>query len=146
MEHPERPAEAVARDVIAHLQQSVQALMDGDRVLPADGSSLQMLLERALQGLTAEDAPAARAGIEAFIDRAQALIAAGVLEAADGRPRIAAAAALGALLPSAGGTDLKPRRRHGDPSGDNVARPQTDRTTGTGAERRPPLAERQTER
>jgi hypothetical protein len=146
MEHPERPAEVVARDVIAHLQQSVQALMDGDRVLPADGSSLQTLLERALQGLTAEDAPAARAGIEAFIDRAQALIAAGVLEAADGRPRIAAAAALGALLPSADGTDLKTPRRRGMPPVDNVARPQTDHTSEAGAEHRPPLAERKTKR
>ena len=47
----------------------------------------------------------AQAGIEAFIGWAQALIEAGVLAAADGRPRIEAAAALGALLPSAGGTD-----------------------------------------
>ena len=48
----------------------------------------------------------AQAGIEAFIGWAQALIEAGLLAAADGRPRIEAAAAMEALLPSADGTDL----------------------------------------
>jgi hypothetical protein len=58
MENPDRPAVVVARVVIAHLQQSVQALMDGDRVLPADGLSLLATLDRALEGLTDEDGPA----------------------------------------------------------------------------------------
>src|SRR5216684_362896 len=101
MEQPDRAAADDARAAMAHLQQSVQALIDGDRVLPGDGASLLATLDRALEGPTAADAPAARAGIEAFIGRVQALIEAGVLEAADGRPRIEAAAALGALLRSA---------------------------------------------
>jgi hypothetical protein len=116
MEHPERPAEVVARELIAHLQQSVQALMDGDRVLPADGSSLLAALDRALAGPGGESVSAARAGIEAFIGRVQALIDAGVLEAADGRPRLEAAAALGTLLRSAAGTDLETRSWRGDTS------------------------------
>ena len=175
MQPPERPGEVVASEVIAHLQRSVQALMDGDRVLPADGSSLLATLDRALAGPDGESAPPgtreaggslrprgpapplrgsppptqwvdAQAGIEAFIGWAQALIEAGVLAAADGRPRIEAAAAMGALLRSAGGTDLNTCRRQGAPPGDNAAPPQTDRLTEAEAERRPPLAERKTER
>jgi hypothetical protein len=106
MEPPERPAEVVASEVIAHLQQSVQALMDGDRVLPADGLSLLATVDRALGGPNGASAAAARAGIAAFIGGVQALIKAGALAAADGRPRIEAAAALGALLRSADGIDL----------------------------------------
>jgi hypothetical protein len=116
MEHPERRAEVAARDTIAHLQQSVHALMDGDLVLPADGSSLLAALDRELAGPNGESAAAARAGIEAFIDWVQALIAAGVLEAANGRRRIEAAVALRALLRSADGTDPETRRRRGDTS------------------------------
>jgi hypothetical protein len=105
MVHLEKPADLAAREVIAHLQQSVHALMDGDRVLPADGSSLLAALDRALAGPNGESVSAARAGVEAFIGRVQALIDAGVLEAAEGGPRIEAAAALGTLLRSADGTD-----------------------------------------
>jgi hypothetical protein len=143
MERPERPAEGVASEVIARLQRSVQALMDGDRVLPADGSSLLATLDRALAGPDSVSA-AARAGIEAFIGWAQALIEAGVLAAEDGRPRIEAAAAMGALLRSAGGTAVETRRRQGMPPEDNAALPQTSRTTEAEAERCPPLAERKT--
>jgi hypothetical protein len=105
MEQPDSAAADGARAAMAPLQQSVQALIDGDRVLPADGSSLLALLERALEGLGAENARAARPGIEAFIGRVEALIEAGMLEAADGHPQIEAAAALAALLPSAEGSD-----------------------------------------
>jgi hypothetical protein len=105
MEHSERPALVVARVVIAHLQQSVRALMDPDRILPADGSSLLATLDQALAGSNCQSDSAARAGIEAFIGRVQALIDAGVLDPADGCPRIEAAAAMGALLRSADETD-----------------------------------------
>jgi hypothetical protein len=116
MAHPERPEGVASRVVIAHLQQSGQALMDGDRVLPDDGSSLLAALDRALAGPDGDSASAARAGIEAFIGWVRALVDAGVLEATDARPRIEAAAARGALLRSAGGTDLETRRGQGDSS------------------------------
>jgi hypothetical protein len=113
MERAESPGVRDARTRITQLQQSVQAVMDGDRILPADGSSLLALLDQSLEGLTDKDAPAvpplgpgsravggarrkARAGIEAFTGRVQALIEAGVLDAADGRPWIEAAATMGA--------------------------------------------------
>jgi hypothetical protein len=98
MEHSERPPLVVAQVVIAHLQQSVRALMDEDRVLPTDGSSLLAALDRELAGPNGESAAAARAGIEAFIAQVEALVDAGVLEAADGHPPIEMAVALGALL------------------------------------------------
>jgi hypothetical protein len=105
MERAESPGVREASTRITHLQQSVQAVMDGDRILPADGAALLVILDQALEGLTDEDTPAvpplgpgsralggaprkARAGIEAFTGRVQALIEAGVLEAADGRPWI----------------------------------------------------------
>ena len=94
MRHPDRPAVVVAAEAIATLQQRVLAWMDADRVLPADGSSLLALLERTLEELTRENAAAARAGIEAFTGRVEALVEAGLLEAADGHSRLAASAAL----------------------------------------------------
>jgi hypothetical protein len=94
MEQPDRAAADGARAALAPLQQSVQALMDADRVLPADGSSLPAMLDRALEGLTRENASAAWAGIEAFIAQVQALIQAGVLEAADGRQPLEMARAI----------------------------------------------------
>lgn len=105
MEHTDHRTEADTRIGIEHLQQSVQGWMDGDRVLAADGSSLLALLERALAGLTAKNPSAARAGIEAFIRRVEALIEAGLLEARDGPARIEAAAAMTALLCSTIGAD-----------------------------------------
>jgi hypothetical protein len=85
MEHPDSAAMEDAGAAIASLQQCVLVWMDGDRVLPADGSSLLAALEWALAGLTGENALAARAGIVAFIGRVEALIDAGVLDAVDGR-------------------------------------------------------------
>jgi hypothetical protein len=105
MQHPEKPAEVAARDVITHLQQSVHALMDADRVLPEEGLSLLATLDRALAGPSGASATSARSGIAAYSDWVQALIDAEVLDAAEGRPWIAAAAALGAGLPKAEGTD-----------------------------------------
>jgi hypothetical protein len=116
MEYPERPAEVAARDVIAHLQQSVQALVDGDRVLPDEGLPLLAALDRALAGPNGERVAAAQGGIMAFVGWVQTLIAAGLLEAADGLPRIKAAAALEALLRSADGIDPEADRRCGDRS------------------------------
>jgi hypothetical protein len=114
MEHPDSAAAEGARAAIAPLHQRVLGWMDADRVLPADGSSLLAALERALEGWTGEDPAAARAAIAAFIRRVEALIAAGVLEAEDGRARIEAAAAMAALLRSTMGTDLETRRRRRD--------------------------------
>jgi hypothetical protein len=94
MKHPDSAAAEGARAAIASLQQSVQAWMDADRVLPADGSSLLAALERALEGLTVQNPAAARAGIAAFIGRVEALIEAGALEAADGRRPLQTARAL----------------------------------------------------
>jgi hypothetical protein len=89
-------------------------LMDRDQVLPADGASLLAALDRKLSEPGGESATAARAGIEAFIGWMQALVEAGVIEAADGHARIEAAAELGALLPTADGTDPETRTRRGD--------------------------------
>jgi len=103
MEPSDRPTVMDACELIAHLRQSVQAVMDGDRVFPADGSALLALLDGAQEGLADQDAPAVPplepashavggaqeepwARLEAFIARVQALIESGVLDAADGRP------------------------------------------------------------
>lgn len=98
MVQPERPAEVTARDAIAHLQQSIHGLMDADRVLPADGSSLLVALEQALEGVTGENPSSARAGIVAFIRRVEALIDAGAIEAEEGRRPLGTADALLAVL------------------------------------------------
>jgi hypothetical protein len=99
------PAPVEAGAVIAQLRQRVRVWMDGDRVLPADGLSLLATLDRVQAGLAGEDAPAARAGIAAFVSQVQALIEARVLAAEDGHPPIEAASAMVALLDSAGGAD-----------------------------------------
>ena len=106
-----------ARTLIAQLQQRVQGQIDGDQVLPDDGSSLLALLNRAREALSLEHTAAARAGIEAFISRVLALIEVGALDVADGRLLIEAAAPLRAGLPSEGGTSSEPRRGPGDSSG-----------------------------
>ena len=116
MEHADRPAVVVARIVIGHLRQSVQAWMDEDRVLPAEGSSLLAALDRALAGPNGDHAGAAQVGTKEFIDWAQARIEAGVLPAADGHPRIAVAAALGALLRGAEGAASGDTNPAGDPA------------------------------
>jgi hypothetical protein len=82
MEHPDRATAERARAVVAQFQQNVQAWMDADRVLPADGLSLLALLDRALAGGAGAGAVAAEAAIEAVIGRVEALIEAGALEAA----------------------------------------------------------------
>ena len=94
-------SEIVAMDM---LRQQLQGLVDADLVLLEDGQCLLTTLEQAQEGLTGQDAPAARAGIEAFIGGVQALIAAGALATGDGQAPIEAAAALAASLPSTGGT------------------------------------------
>jgi hypothetical protein len=94
MEHPDSAAAEQARAAVAQLQQSVQAWMDADRVLPADGLSLLTMLDRALAGRTGASAAAARAVLETVIGRAEGLIEAGTLEAADGRRALATARAL----------------------------------------------------
>jgi hypothetical protein len=87
-EHSQAPAPAVAHDVIAQVRQSVQVWINGDQVLPADGSFLLAALDQARAGLTSADAPGARAGIERFVGQVQALIEAGTLEASDGHSSI----------------------------------------------------------
>lgn len=105
MERSGGPAVRDATRLIAPLQQGVLAWTDADRVLPAEGSLLLAALERTLEGLTGENPLAARAGIEAFIGRVEALIEAGLLDGADGNCSLHAAAALAALLPGADGSD-----------------------------------------
>jgi hypothetical protein len=83
---------------IAPLQQSVLGWMDADRVLPADGSSLLVALERAREGLTGDNPSAARAGIVTFIRRVEGLIDAGAIEAVEGRLPLETADALLAVL------------------------------------------------
>jgi hypothetical protein len=94
MEHPDRQGAADARSVIAQLRQRVQVWIDGDLVLPADGSALLAVLDRALEGLANGDRPGAQAGITAFVGQVQALIAAGLHEIGDDHLLIEAAAAL----------------------------------------------------
>jgi hypothetical protein len=80
MEYPDGAAED-SRLLIAPLRQLVQGWIDGDRVLPADGARLLALLE----GLAGAKGAPAQAGNKAFIDGVQALIEAGLLDAAEGR-------------------------------------------------------------
>src|SRR5690242_4158766 len=102
MEYPEQRDVTDARMLIAHLQQGVQGRIDGDQLLPADGSSLLALLERAMEGLSVRNTGVAREEIEAFMRRVQALIDGGIMDVADGRPLIEAAAPVRVWLPSAG--------------------------------------------
>jgi len=108
--HSLSPAPVEAGVVIAQLRQRVRVWMDGDRILPADGSLLLAALDSALAELTEEHAPAARAGIEQFVGQVEALIKARVLEASDGHPPIEAATLLIAGLPRAGATDAETDR------------------------------------
>ena len=94
-QHSRPPALFEAAAAIAQLRQSVQVWMDGDRVLPADGSLLLTTLDRVQAGLAGEDAPGVGAGIAAFVGQVQALVQAGVLAAEDGHSPLAAAAAMG---------------------------------------------------
>jgi hypothetical protein len=114
MKHPDRHGATDACAVIAHLKRCVQAWIDGDRVLSADGSFLLAALDRALEGLAGEDPGGMQAGIETFTHRVQVLIDAGVLGEGDGQPQFEAAALLVASLLSAGATDGEARRRLDD--------------------------------
>jgi hypothetical protein len=104
MEHRPNPETSGLSTLIAHLQASVQAWIDSDRVLPADGASLLATLDQIQAGLAGaggeERAPgaAAQAGITAFVDQVQALIAAGLLEIGHDHPLIEARDA-GCLAP-----------------------------------------------
>jgi hypothetical protein len=110
MEHPDNPVAMGDRTMIAHLQRSVQAWIDSDRVLPADGSALLAALDRVQEELadgdSEERAPgaAAQARIAAFVDQVQALIAAGLLEI-DNDPPLIEARGAGCLAPE------RPRKR-----------------------------------
>ena len=79
MEHPDRATAERAGAVVAQLQQSVQAWLDADQILPADGQSLLAMLDFALTGRVGASAAAASAMIEAVIERTEALIEAGTL-------------------------------------------------------------------
>jgi hypothetical protein len=102
---PLAPVEAAA--LIARLRQRVRIWVDGDRVLPADGSCLPTTLEQALAGLTQADARTARAGIERFVGQVQALVEAGVLEISDAHSTIETGALLIARLSSAGAAETR---------------------------------------
>src|SRR4051794_40955999 len=104
MEHPHGPVVVVARVVIAHLRESVQIWLDGDRILPEDGAAPLTTLDRVLESVNREDARAARAGMEALIGRVETWIETGALEAADSHPPLEIAVALGALLQGAPAT------------------------------------------
>jgi hypothetical protein len=93
MEHPDRATAERARAVVAQLQQSFQAWMDADQILPADGQSLLAMLDLALAGRAGASAAAAGAVIEAVIERTEALIEAGTLEVAHGRGALESARA-----------------------------------------------------
>jgi hypothetical protein len=143
---PSPPATAVDAAAIARLRQSVRAWIDGDRVLPVDGSILLASLDQALVGLTEKQVPAARAAIEQFAAQMEALIGAGGLEASDGHPPIEATALLIAGLPSAGATDAETDRRRED-SSRAQSRPAAEHSlTHSGHERRLSRSERNTER
>jgi hypothetical protein len=105
MEHPADSVAPSASSVIAHLRESVQAWIDSDRVLPADGAALQSTLDQLQEGLAGEDAPVAQAAMQSFIRRVQELMQAGLLVAADHPPPLEAAAMLIEGLPATGGID-----------------------------------------
>lgn len=94
MEYPDRRSAAGARGVIANLQQRVVGWIDGDRVLPADGSFLLAMLEQAREGLAGSNPLAAQQGIKAFMGRVQSLIEEGALPATDDCLSLEAARAL----------------------------------------------------
>lgn len=79
---------------IEALRQQLQGLVDADVVLPADGQWLLAALEQTMMGPSGQDALVARAGIEAFLGRVQALIDSGVLAVSDGRSSIEMASTL----------------------------------------------------
>ncbi|MHB0936220.1 MAG: right-handed parallel beta-helix repeat-containing protein [Armatimonadota bacterium] len=86
------------QDAILDLQQAVQALIDAGVQLPADGKSLQVKLQYALDCLTAGDLDGARGAIGAFINQVQAFLQVGKLTQAQADALLAAANAILAML------------------------------------------------
>lgn len=68
---PSQSPAPVDATVIAQLRQSVRIWMDGDQILPAEGSFLLAALDQILAELTHADAPT-RAGIERFVEQVRA--------------------------------------------------------------------------
>jgi hypothetical protein len=89
---------------ICRVRQQVERFIDADLLLPEDGQRLLEALDDALAEGSGARA-AARAATAAFVDRVQALIAAGVLSAGQGQPSIEVAMTLVAGLARAGSTD-----------------------------------------
>jgi hypothetical protein len=83
---------------IGRLREQIVGLADADCVRAEDEGALLSALDAALGQLVAGDLPAARAGMERFVARAEGLIAARVLAASEGDPLLAAARALLAAL------------------------------------------------
>jgi hypothetical protein len=83
---------------IGRLREQIVGLVDADRVRVEDEEALLSALDAVLLALVAGDLPAARAGLEQFITKAQGLMAAGVLAAPEADPPLAAARALLATL------------------------------------------------
>jgi hypothetical protein len=110
MEHPDSPVARGPSALITHLQESVQAWIDSDRVLPADGAALLAALEHLQAELLGADAPAAQAGIAKFVDQVQTLIAAGLLEIGSNHS-LFEARDVGCLAPARRGTDEETRGR-----------------------------------
>ena len=79
---------------IGRLREQIVGLADADCVRPEDGEALLAALDAALLALVAGHMPAARAGLERFVARAEGLIAARVLAASEGDAPLAAARAL----------------------------------------------------
>src|SRR5260370_2095280 len=69
---------------IGRLREQIVLLGDADGVRPEDEGLLLSALDAALGELLAGDMPAARAGIERFIEEVRRLIEAGVLAGQDG--------------------------------------------------------------
>jgi hypothetical protein len=101
---------------IGQLRQRVQILIDGDKVLPVDGSFLLTVLDRALDGFSGAGETAGRAAIGTFASRVWGLMEAGPLAAEDGKPLLEAAARLGGGLTVASDVEPQTNRRLGDSS------------------------------
>jgi hypothetical protein len=102
-EHPTSHA-ADAPAVLAPLRRRVQAWIDSDRILPADGAALLAALDRLQAALASEDAPAVQAGVERFVGQVQMLIEVRGLAAEEGRQPLEMAMTMLAWLPAAPST------------------------------------------
>ncbi|MHB0936221.1 MAG: right-handed parallel beta-helix repeat-containing protein [Armatimonadota bacterium] len=86
------------QDAILDLQDAVQALINAGVQLPADGRSLQVKLQYALDCLAAGDLVTARGAIGAFINQVQAFLQVGKLTQAQADALLTAANAILAML------------------------------------------------